>query len=119
LGNHHYHGYFGLQQDQDKTIELWKQAAKLGFSQAHFSLGNIFVEGGAVKKAKFHWEAAAMAGHEFARCSVGVLEFKSGNLGRALKHLVIAASAGCHYTMHNLQKIFNRGFVSRIKLTQL
>jgi TPR repeat protein len=35
----------GLRQDQNKAIELWKQAAKLGFSQAHFSLGNIFVEG--------------------------------------------------------------------------
>jgi hypothetical protein len=53
-----------------------------------------------------------MAGHEFARCSVGILEFKSGNLERALKQLVIAESAGCHYAMHNLQKIFNRGFVS-------
>jgi hypothetical protein len=64
-----------------------------------------------VKKAKLHWEAAAMDGHEFARCSVGILEFKSGNLERALKHLVIAESAECHYAMHNLQKIFNRGFV--------
>jgi TPR repeat protein len=37
LGNNHFHGYLGLQQDQDKAIELWKQAAKLGFSQAHSS----------------------------------------------------------------------------------
>jgi TPR repeat protein len=44
LGNH-FHGYLGLQQDQDKAIELWKQAAKLVSSEAHFALGNIFVEG--------------------------------------------------------------------------
>jgi TPR repeat protein len=63
-----------LLQDQAKAIELWKQAAKLGSSQAHYHLGNSYREGGDLKKAKFHYEVAAMAGHDVARHNLGFME---------------------------------------------
>jgi len=79
LGYYYYQGDEGLQQDQEKAMDLWKHAAKLGSSEAHFSLGSVYCEGGELKKAKFHYEAAAMAGHEGARYRVGIMEGKSGN----------------------------------------
>jgi TPR repeat protein len=113
LGNNYCHGQLGLQQDRARAMELWSQAAALGSSQAHFNLGNVFYEGGDLKKAKFHYEAAAMAGHEAARYNLGCMEYKSGNMGRAVKHWTIAASAGSHHAMKNLLIAFNHGSVSR------
>jgi TPR repeat protein len=113
LGSHYYHGAGGLLQDQGKAIELWKQAAKLGSSGAHFQLGGIYDNGGDSKKAKFHYEAAAMAGHEVARYNLGCAEHDSGNVEQALKHWMIAASAGDHNAMFNLIKCFKMGYVSR------
>ena len=74
LANDYYLGAIGLLQDQAKAIELWKQAAKLGSSQAHYHFGNSYREGGDLKKAKFHYEVAAMAGHDVARHHLGFME---------------------------------------------
>jgi len=97
-----------LQQDQEKAMDLWKHAAKLGSSEAHFSLGSVYCEGGELKKAKFHYEAAALP-----RYRVGIMEGKSGNEQRALKHCILAASAGNHQAMRTLLNNFERGNVSR------
>jgi TPR repeat protein len=102
LGCYYSNGHLGLSQDGKKAIELWKQAAELGSSKAHFQLGTFNDEGGDLKKAKFHYEAAAMAGHEGARYNLGCMEAESGNMGRAVKHWMIAASAGCFHAMDNL-----------------
>jgi hypothetical protein len=40
-------------------MELWKQAAELGSSLAHFQLGTQYDAKGNSKKEKFHYEAAA------------------------------------------------------------
>ena len=114
LADCYYHGDLGLQQDREKAMELWKQAADLGSSKAHFHLGNEYREGGDSKKAKFHYEAAAMAGHEGARYNLGCMEYHSGgNVERAVKHWAIAASAGHHQALHNLIFAFNQGSTSR------
>ena len=42
LGNHYYHGHLGLQQDWARAMELWKQAAELGSSLAHYHLGTQY-----------------------------------------------------------------------------
>ena len=60
LGSHYYHGKFGLLQDRERARELWKQAAALGSSKAHYNLGSIYREGGDLKKAKIHYKAASM-----------------------------------------------------------
>jgi TPR repeat protein len=113
LANSYYNGLNGLQQDHTKAKELYAKAADLGHSEAHFHLGNIYLEGGNLKKAKFHYEAAAIAGHEGARYNIGSLEANSGNMERAIKHWTIAASAGCYSAMYELRIEFEQGVVSR------
>jgi TPR repeat protein len=113
LGNNYYHGQKGLQQDGEKAMGLWKQAAKLGSSQAHFQLGAYYDDGGDLKKAKFHYEAAAMAGNEAARCNLGTMEAHSGDRERAVKHWMIAASAGDYTAMDTLIILLEAGHVSR------
>jgi TPR repeat protein len=113
LGNHYHHGQLGLLRDRERAMELWSQAAVLGFSHAHFHLGVYYREGGDSKKSKFHYEAAAMAGHEVARFNLGTMEVQSGNMGQAVKHWTIAASAGEYCAMDNLLIAFNQGSTSR------
>jgi tetratricopeptide (TPR) repeat protein len=113
LGNDYHKGRRGLLQDEERAIELWKQAAKLGSSHANYNLGHMYDGRGDLKKAKFYYGAAAIAGHETARCNLGFAEQKSGNFERAVKHVMIAASAGNHQAMDALQKWFEDGFVSR------
>ena len=113
LGNSYYHGQSGLQQDRAKGDELLTSAAALGSSMAHFAFGNMYREGGELKKAKIHGEAAAMAGHEVARCILGNVEAQSGNMGRAVKHWMIAASGGKYNAMQCLLIAFSQGWTSR------
>jgi tetratricopeptide (TPR) repeat protein len=113
LADCYYLGEHGLLQDRDKALELWKQAAALGSSHAHFSLALIYDEGGDIKKVKFHFETAAMAGHEVARCNLGILEGKSQNMEQAVKHWTTAASAGDYDAMNFILLAFNEGLVSR------
>jgi TPR repeat protein len=113
LGCYYSHGQAGLLQDRNKAIELWKQAADLGSSKAHFQLGTQNDAEGNSKKKKFHNEAAAIAGHEGARYNLGFVELKSGNMEQAVKHLTIAASAGHHTAMYALLLVFNQSIVSR------
>jgi TPR repeat protein len=113
LAECYYRGRGGLQQDRSKGDELLIMAADLGSSQAHYNLAVGHLEGGNLKKAKFHFEAAAMAGHDDARSEVGKMEAQSGNMNRALKNWMIAASAGNYNAMNNLRGNFEMGHVSR------
>jgi TPR repeat protein len=66
-----------------------------------------------LKKAFFHYETAAIAGHEEARSFLGTMYERSGNIEQAVKHWMIAASAGSYFAMHSLQKLSEKGIVSR------
>jgi tetratricopeptide (TPR) repeat protein len=100
LANHYYFGIMGLQQDRDKAIDLWKQAAKLGSGKAHCCLGNEYSQMRDLKKAKLYYEPAAMAGIDQARYQCGYIESELGNVERALKHWKIGASSGEYNSMH-------------------
>jgi len=116
LGSYYCHGYLGLQQDDNKAIELWTRAADLGSKKAHISLYDVYEYSdlGDTRKAKFYLEAAAMAGHEGARNDIGHLEFlQFNNTDQAIKHWIIAASAGSYLAMHNLLVALKEGRVSR------
>ena len=113
LANSYHKGLVGLQQDHTKAIELSTKSAELGNTKAHFLLGDIYHEGGNMKKKKFHFEAAAMAGHENAQYNLGIMEYNSGNMERAMKHWTIAASAGDCDAMHEMRVGFEQGYVSR------
>ena len=80
---------------------------------AHYFLGDIYHEGGDLKKAKIHYEAAAMAGHEFARYNLGILKAKSGKMEQAVKHWTIAAAGGYHIAMNQLLLSFVKGVVGK------
>jgi TPR repeat protein len=113
LATCYYQGIAGLQQDQERAMELFTKSAELGFSKAHSHLGDIYFEGGDLRKAKFHFEAAAMAGDDVARFNIGSIEFNSGNIERALKHWTIGASAGHYDAMYNLLIALKKGDISR------
>ena len=113
LADYYNRGLNGFQQDHAKSTELYTRAADLGYSKAHSNLGNIYHEGGDLKKAKFHLEAAAMAGNEVARYNLGVMEVQSGNIERAVKHWTIAASAGDFQAMFTLLIALKKRDVSR------
>jgi TPR repeat protein len=113
LANFYQHRLNGLQQDEERAMELFTRAADLGNKKAHSKLADIYKEGGCSKKAKFHFEAAAMAGDEVAQCNLGLMEAQSRNIERAVKHWTIAASAGHYKAMQELKTLFEKGFVSR------
>jgi len=113
LAGFYYQGVQSFQQDYVKAIELFTKSADLGFSKAHNKLGDIYQNGGDLKKAEFHLEAAAMAGNEVARNNLGVMQYNLGNRERAMKHWMIAASAGCFNAMYHLITFFKKGYVSR------
>ena len=113
LADSYYNGSAGFQQDHMKAMELFTKSAELGCSKAHGRLGDIYYEGGYLKKAKFHLEAAAMAGNEVARYNLGNMEYNFGNMERAAKHWIIAASAGEYDAMHEMRTFFEKGLVSR------
>ena len=54
-------------QDHAKAIELYTRAAEFGSSILHQNLGDLYHNGGNMKKAKFYYEAAAMAGQEVGK----------------------------------------------------
>jgi tetratricopeptide (TPR) repeat protein len=113
LAGYYYHGLKGVQQDQDRAMELYARAADLGLSKAHLNMGNKHYEGGDFKKAKFYFEAAAMAGHHEARYNLGLMDVECHKIDRAIKHWTIAASAGEYKAMDALRKYFEAGFVGR------
>ena len=113
LGNCYRRGEIGLQQNEEKAIELFTKSADLGYSKAHYNLANIYDKRGDLKKAKFNFEAAAMAGHDSARNNLGSMEYWAGNLERAAKHWMIAASAGCCCAMNELRMAFEEGEISK------
>ena len=55
LGNNYYHGDLGLQQDLEKAMELWTQAAELGCSKAYYQLGCIMMLRGIQRKRSSIW----------------------------------------------------------------
>ena len=71
MGCYYYNGSRGLPQDHAKALELWHQAAKLGYAPSYYSIGAAFNRGVGVerdeKKAMHYFELAAMGGVVEAR----------------------------------------------------
>ena len=90
LGCFYFNGFFGLEKDCNKALELWTRAVELGSSRAVYAIGTVYLLGKGVEidreNAKHHFKLAAMAGHELARFDVGRMENNCGNAKRAIKH---------------------------------
>ena len=118
MGLHYWSGKFGLQQDSQKGLELFREAAELESMNAHFNLGCEYYHGRngvevEKKKAKYHLEIAAIAGHVGARHDLGSIEGNSGNRRRAMKHFMISASAGCDDSIKAVQSGYRDGIVNK------
>ena len=88
----------GLRRDRARALELWRGAAELGSSRAHYSLGYAYLCGLGVaaddERARHHYELAAAEGNVHARHSLGDMEYKDGNADAALGHWMISAKMG-------------------------
>jgi len=103
--------------DYDKAVEYFKNAAELGDSMAHHSLGCMYSHGIGVEKddakAIHHWEKAAIGGNHLARYNLYIHETDNK---RAVKHLIIAAKLGDEKSMKKLWEYYPDGLVSKKEL---
>ena len=110
LGRFYYNGQYGLQQSYSKALELWHQAAELGYAAAFHSIGIAYHFGEGVErdneKTKHYVELAAMGGVVTARHFLGVIEYQVGNQERALKHWLIAAGDGHNESVDKIRKMY-------------
>jgi len=107
LGQQYHFGKSVLKKNVPRAFELYKEAAELGSSEAHFRLSNFYLgekEGIVTQddvlsldyaKALRHWEEAACGGHVGSRYMLGLHEFNYyGNYERAVRHFLISAKMG-------------------------
>ena len=120
LATKYYHGSHGLAKDFPLAFELYKKAARLGSSEAHFCLGNFYYNGaddvekreGNKVRGINHWQQAAMRGHVLSRHNLGVVEISNGNCKLAMQHFVISAKMGCEESLNAIKTMFKDGQVS-------
>ena len=107
--------------DYIRAFEYWKNAAELGYADAHYKLARLYDLGKGVEKDEgkeiFHAEEAAIRGHPKARLCLGCHENKNGNNERAMKHVIIAASQGDDISIKALMNFFKAGLVEKDVLT--
>jgi len=73
-----------LRQDSRKAMDLWLKAAALGSAQAHYLVGNTYMNEKGINrnmdKVVTHYRLAAIGGREKARHNLGCLEYGFGNV---------------------------------------
>ena len=107
LGENYCFAQLGLQEDMQKAIELWAEAAELGSLDALYHLGNAYERGKGVpedgeKGAEFYAKAA-MQGHAGSRYNLGCYEGNRGNHDRAVRHFLISAKMGHKDAVENIK----------------
>jgi len=102
-----------LPQDYIKALELFHQAAELGYTEAYLNIGYVYDNGLGVKvdekKANHYYELSAMGGDEVARNNLGNNELRADNVNRALKHYMIAVRVGCADSLTNIKQMHSDG----------
>ena len=121
LGCCYSEGSHGLHQDSVKALELWHQAAKLGYATSYFNIGNSYYNGNGVErdegKSVHYTELAAIRGHTQARHNLGYDEGNAGNWDRALKHFMISAGEDKE-SLCAIQEMFKKGAATKEDYTQ-
>ena len=107
-----------VKRNEDKMMELFHRAAKLGSVNAHVMLNDIYREGlFGVKisetKADYHMLASAMRGHNVARSNIGLFDISHGHVNRGVKHLLISAGDGFEPSVNILHKLWNLGIAKK------
>ena len=110
-------GSTGIQQDYEKSNELFLKAGELGCAEAYSKLGYSYDVGRGVKvdkkKAKHYYELAAMNGDLHARHNLGCVEGRTGNNTRAYKHYILSARAGYKESLDAVKNGFMNGMVTK------
>jgi len=110
-------GKYGYPQDHNKALELWHQAAELGYAEAYLNIGYAYSNGKGVevdkKKAKHYYELAAIKGDVLARHNLGVNEYHLDNMDRAIKHFIIAVGYGSSQSLDNIKMIYSKGYATK------
>ena len=113
LGIFYSEGTYGYPKDYSKALELYHQAAKLGYAAAYTNIGYAyhFGEGAEVDKkmAVYYYELAAMKGSTPARYNLGTLEDDEDNFDRALKHYMIAIRGGESKSLGIIKEMYLQG----------
>jgi len=113
LGIYYSTGEEELPQDDTKALELWHQAAELGYADAYYLIGNAYILGNGVemdeKKALYYYKLSAMGGNIKGRFFLGIDEEEKGNPERALKHYIIATKDGCVESLESIKRLGHEG----------
>jgi len=122
-GNFYRDGANGFPQDYTKALELWHQAAELGYAGAYCNIGYAYEVGGEgvevdKKKAEHYFELAAMGGDVDARHNLGNNEMKTGNIDRALRHYMIAVRSGQSNSLGMIKHFYSSGQVAKDDYTK-
>eukprot|EP00956_Cyclotella_meneghiniana_P028575 scaffold66960_cov24-Cyclotella_meneghiniana.AAC.1 len=117
LGYYYKTGFYGLEVDHSKAVELCKRASALGSVKGHFHLGVSYHEGTGVeqnkKKAVHHWQIAAMMGNIQARYNLGCAEVYNGNIQRGTRQFMVAAKSGLKVSLDAVMEYFKQGYVTK------
>lgn len=117
------YGEHGLPVDQAKCVDLFREAASLGFPGALYQIG-CFHHGGEMGLQQNEEEAlklfkeAADGGLMIARHNLGVIEYQNGNAVAALRHWRLSASAGLRGSIDYLIEDFERGLLQHEDLAK-
>ena len=122
MANNYYCGELGLEKDVQRAIELWAEAAELGSIDAHFRLGNTYINGDGVEKDEekgaFHWQQAAMKGDAYGRCGLGGIELLKRNCNLATKHFLISAKMGHEQSLDTIKKLLMIGRATKAQYVE-
>ena len=115
-------GLYGMPQNVEKALEIWRRAGQLGHAKSYYSIGTAYDDGNGVerdeKKARHYWELAAMGGVVEARYNLGVYEWRASSVDRALKHFMIAVSFGDNDSLENIKQLFMDGDATKDDYTK-
>ena len=122
LGCYYRDGKYGLPQDNNKALDLWRQAAELGYADAYLNLGYACENGHCIEidkeKALYYYELAAIKGSERARCNLGNFEENRSNWIRALKHHMIAIRSGYSNSLNDIKRLYSSGHATKEDYTK-
>ena len=106
--------------------ELFLKGGELGCADAHFNLGNSYINGRGVErdtaKATYYWELAAIKGNVQARYHLGCNELLIGqnsqsarmyHYRRGMKHMMISSKAGHKKSFDEITIGYKHGVVQK------
>ena len=113
----YFYGDPGYPRDEERAIELWHRAGKLGYAKAYTNIGMGYIDDDGVifdkKKVKHYWELGAIKGSARARGSLGGFEGDEGNMDRAVKHFLIAVSCGMTECLDMIKNYYMNGCATK------